>query len=536
MRDLPVRARIFIASTLGLAALCVGSMHFVVLPQTDRSPWELGFFLVLGGLAGGRKVHLTRQRGTKEAGCLSLGFAVTFLAILHFGTLQALLVAAAVSVSTGLFPKRQALHQLVFNLSLAMVDAWASGFVMAGLNQFRAIYGFNAFPAVCAACLVYFLINTLAVSGIIAACSNQRPRRVWIDTFLWTAPSYFIAAAASFVLLWLFGDNAIIALLFGAPIIFLTYQAIATYSNRSQEKVLHIEELETGKAKLADLYLATIKSLALAIAAKDQYTQQHILRVQHYAVATAKAMGLEGSELEGLNTGALLHDIGKLGVPEHVLLKPGPLSDDEFEKVKMHPEIGAAILDPVEFPWPVVPVVKYHHESWDGTGYPEGLVAENIPLSARILSVADVYDALTSDRSYRRKWDHKRAIEQIRSYAGTKFDPAVVDVFCRVIQDCVKMFDASNQSSEPISALKSKASLIISPKADQAARAIYRASSELWALYEVAQTLSTSLGLQETLDILARKLEAIVSGTACVFVIRDRETDTMRVRSAVGVN
>ena len=135
-------------------------------------------------------------------------------------------------------------------------------------------------------------------------------------------------------------------------------------------------------------------------------------------------MGLDGDELEGLNTGALLHDIGKLGVPEYVLLKPGRLTDEEFAKIKKHPEIGAAILDPVEFPWPVLPVVKYHHEKWDGTGYPEGLEGEDIPLTARILAVADVYDALTSNRSYRNAWTHERALDVIqRRTPGTHFDP-----------------------------------------------------------------------------------------------------------------
>ena len=148
-------------------------------------------------------------------------------------------------------------------------------------------------------------------------------------------------------------------------------------------------------------------------------------------------MGLHGPELEGLKTGALLHDIGKLGVPEYVLLKPGRLTDEEFAKVKKHPEIGAAILDPVDFPWPVLPVVKYHHEKWDGSGYPEGLKGEEIPLTARILAVGDVYDALTSNRSYRHAMTHEEALETIREGVGTHFDPKVAEAFFDVIEDVV---------------------------------------------------------------------------------------------------
>ena len=288
-----------------------------------------------------------------------------------------------------------------------------------------------------------------------------------------------------------------------APLGWVVYQNYATTVARTEEKQQHIEELQVSQEHLADLYLATIKSLALAIDAKDQYTHQHILRVQRYAVATAAHMGLDGSEMEAINTGALLHDIGKLGVPEYVLLKPGRLTDEEFAKIKKHPEIGASILDPVEFPWPVLPVVRSHHEKWDGTGYPDGLAGEEIPRTARVLAVADVYDALTSSRSYRNAWTHERACEVIRKDRGTHFDPVVADAFLEIIGHVVGQM-AEEGDGPLVEAAVGKTS---SSKADQAARDIHRASSELWALYEVVQTLSSSLGLEETLEILGRKLE-----------------------------
>ncbi len=317
------------------------------------------------------------------------------------------------------------------------------------------------------------------------------------------------------------------------------YQNYATTAARTEEKQQHIEELQLGQEHLAELYLATIKSLALAIDAKDQYTHQHILRVQHYAVATARHMGVTGIEMEAINTGALLHDIGKLGVPEYVLLKPGRLTDDEFAKIKKHPEIGAAILDPVEFPWPVLPVVRSHHEKWDGTGYPDGLKGEDIPRTARILAVADVYDALTSSRSYRQAWTHERACEVIKKDRGTHFDPVIADAFLEVIGEVVE--EMARAGDGPLVVADASAKASASP-ADQAARAIHRASSELWALYEVVQTLSSSLGLQETLDILSRKIEAILPGTAALFLLRDdaaesvKSGEQMSVRAAVGIN
>ncbi len=375
-----------------------------------------------------------------------------------------------------------------------------------------------------AASLVYFGLNTMATAAVIALCAGQRVGSVWREHFLWTAPGYFLGACVGTMAALVCGSQSWRLLLFVTPVAWLTYQAYAVYANRAEERQRHIESL-------ADLYLGTIQSLALAIDAKDQYTHQHILRVQRYAVAIARQMGMTGGELEAVNTGALLHDIGKLGVPDYVLLKPGRLTDEEFAKIKKHPAIGAAILEAVKFPWPVLPVVKSHHERWDGAGYPDGLKGEEIPLSARILAVADVYDALTSSRSYRNAWTHEAALEEIRRSAGAQFDPAVVHAFAAVIDE---MAEEDARQPAPDHEEPAEAGTIV--KAGDAVRHIQRASSELWALYEVAQTLSSSLGLQETLEILGRKLGAILPGTACLFLLREGTEGSLVARAAVGLN
>ena len=384
----------------------------------------------------------------------------------------------------------------------------------------------------------YFLLNTGGVAVIVALCTGQRPLALWRETFFWTAPSYFAGGCVSTLAILLFSSHIGFVLLLLAPLGWVVFQNYSTTVARTEEKQQHIEELQLGQEHLAELYLATIGSLALAIDAKDQYTHQHILRVQRYAVATAKHMGIVGIELKAIEMGALLHDIGKLGVPEYVLLKPGRLTDEEFAKIKEHPQIGADILHPVQFPWPVLPVVRSHHEKWDGTGYPDGLKGEDIPRTARILAVADVYDALTSSRSYRSAWPHERACEVIRKDRGTHFDPLIADAFLGVIEEVVVQMATEGEGPLVVAATPGGVS---ADPADQAARAIHRASSELWALYEVVQTLSSSLGLQETLDILSRKLEAILPGTAALFLLRDTDGDGpeisgMSVRAAVGVN
>lgn len=534
MRNLPRPARLYLLLVCLLGALVLATVWTVPLPHAFGELWEVAVFAVLAILAGSKKIRLIPNKAAAEGSSMSLGFAITFASMLRFGPAVGCLIAISSTLSACLYPRRQALHQLAFNVCLSVLETGGGGLVFLALNGWTlALRPVETFVAVSGAALAHFAINTGGVAIIVALCSGRKAWPLWHDTFLWTAPSFFASASISTLAMVLFGRHASMILMFVAPVAYLTYQSYAVSVARAEEKQQHIEELQLNQAQLADLYLATIKSLALAIDAKDQYTHQHILRVQRYAVAIARHMGVSGTELEGVNTGALLHDIGKLGVPEYVLLKPGRLTEDELEKIKKHPEIGAAILDPVEFPWPVLPVVKYHHEKWDGTGYPEGLKGEEIPRTARILAVADVYDALTSTRSYRSAWTHERAVETIRTDAGTHFDPQVVDAFLEVIGGVVE--EMASEGTGPL--VHSRAGEPeASSKAAQAVRDIQRASSELWALYEVAQTLSSSLGLQETIEILTHKLEAIFPGVTCAFLLQEESGPGLRVRSAAGLN
>ncbi len=542
MRSLP-RAAQFYASSIYLTGIVCAFAAFIYNgPRGEARPVEIALFLVLAILAGSRKVQLIRGQKYDQVGSMSLGFAITFAAMLRSGPVLAMVIGALSCLSGCLYPRRQPAYQLLFNVALMSSTAFLSGLLFVMINKAAAgaanqgplyLSVQTALPGVAAACLAYFALNTGGVTGIITLCSGENALQLWRATFLWTAPSYFAGASISALALILFGRNIENVLLFGAPIAYLTYQSYAVYVDREEKKQKHIEEIQLSKSQLADLYLATIKSLALAIDAKDQYTHQHILRVQRYALATAEEIGLAGPDLEGLRTGALLHDIGKLGVPEYVLLKPGRLTEEEFAKIKKHPEIGAAILDPVEFPWPVLPVVKYHHEKWDGSGYPEGLVGENIPLTARVLAVADVYDALTSTRSYRNAMSHETAIETIKEGSGAHFDPNVVKAFLVIVERVVGEMASEGYGPK---AVDPHAANPVTSKAAQAALDIQRASCELSALYEVAQTISCSLGLEETLDILARKLQAILPGTACLFLLQDKDKDSLQVRAAVGVN
>ena len=189
------------------------------------------------------------------------------------------------------------------------------------------------------------------------------------------------------------------------------------------------QQLEEANAQLKEAYYGTIESLRLAVDAKDSYTRGHSDRVSYYSVMIGKQLGLSEEELELLKQGALFHDIGKIGIPDAILQKPGKLTDDEYDDIKNHPSIGAKILGPAKIFEPLIPMVLHHHERYDGRGYPGGLKGEEIPYMARIVCVADSFDAMTSDRSYRPRFTVIKAMEEMENCKGTQFDSEMVDAF-----------------------------------------------------------------------------------------------------------
>ena len=210
------------------------------------------------------------------------------------------------------------------------------------------------------------------------------------------------------------------------PLLLVIYLTFKTSMARVEDAKKHLAEMNT-------LYLSTIETLAMAIDAKDQVTHGHIRRVQIYARGLAAAVGMKSdNEIKAIEAAALLHDMGKLAIPEHILNKPGKLTPAEFEKMKRHAPIGAEILSAIDFPYPVVPIVRHHHEQWDGGGYPDGVKGRDIPLGARVLSVVDCFDALTSDRPYRPKLPDSEALAILTERAGRMYDPDVVETFIRI--------------------------------------------------------------------------------------------------------
>jgi putative nucleotidyltransferase with HDIG domain len=439
MSKMPLAAKIYWLVVLVLGACAAVLSQLVPLPSGEHHPLEGVLFAALALLFGGQKVVVKKLKDDDDAMSMTLGFAITFAALLRLGPSSTVLISMLACLSSCVYPKRQKAYQLTFNVALSALEAFVGGLVFVYLHGLTLqLDPARTFVAVSGSCVSFFLVNTFGVAAMISCVTGQGILPIYKENFSWTLPSYLASACMGALAMLLFHNSSAAIILFVLPIAFFVYRSFGTSIARAAEKQKHIEELQKKQEELAELYLSTIKSLALAVDAKDRYTHQHIIRVQRYAVAIAEEMGLEGDELQGVRTGALLHDIGKLGIPEQVLLKPGALTDEEFEMIREHPEIGASILGPVKFPWPVLPSVKYHHERMDGSGYPDGLRGDEIHLTARIMAVADVYDAVTSTRSYREARTHEEALRIIEDGSGRLFDPAVVDAFKRVVEGVVQ--------------------------------------------------------------------------------------------------
>lgn len=291
------------------------------------------------------------------------------------------------------------------------------------------------------------------------------------------------------------------------------------------ERCRHVEEM-------AKLHLNTIESLAIAIDAKDQTTHGHVRRTQIYATELGRLLGVKVDEILALRAGALLHDIGKLAVPEYILNKPGKLTKAEFAKMKIHPTVGGDILRRVNFPYPVEEIVRYHHEKWDGTGYPKGLKAEEIPLVARILSVVDFYDATRCDRPYRTGMNREESLALLTSMSGTAFDPRVVTTFIPHVEEIDRLIasqDIEEQvpRDEPLDNTGTRPDAGLAPDfpgapdGNSGFRSITEAQREVFALHEIAQTIGSSLNLRDSVSLIANKLSVIVPFNTCIIFLVD---------------
>jgi diguanylate cyclase (GGDEF)-like protein/putative nucleotidyltransferase with HDIG domain len=331
---------------------------------------------------------------------------------------------------------------------------------------------------------------------------------------------------------------------FISGLIYLLYR----FNERRLEEIKQAEaERRRHVEEMATIHMNTIESLAIAIDAKDQTTHGHVRRTQIYATELGTLFNVSEQELRALHAGALLHDIGKLAVPEYILNKPGKLTEAEFAKMKIHPTVGGDILKRVNFPYPVEDIVRYHHEKWDGSGYPKGLKGEQIPLVARIISVVDFYDATRCDRPYRKGMKREESLALLRSMVGTAFDPKVVETFIKHVEKFDQLIDSQDIQEQVASASTEDNQTSTKPDAglapdvlgsfeEEAAgfRSISDAQREVFALHEIAQTIGSSLNLNDTVTLVANKLRAIVPFDTCVIYLVDELSGKATAAHVVG--
>jgi diguanylate cyclase (GGDEF)-like protein/putative nucleotidyltransferase with HDIG domain len=517
------QARIFLSAIClaGLATAIYGGIAWKI----DDLPKFIAYLLT-ALLASRLKVELPEITGT-----ISVNFLFILLGIAQLTFTETLILGCSAILVQCFLTRRRwpRLEQVFFNMSSAAVAIAAAYFTYRGPWSTR-LHPNAAFLLMLSAA-VYFLFNTLPVATIIALTENKKLQKIWTDCYFWSLPYYLAGGALTAMFGWLTQKVGWQPTLLALPAMFVIYRSYRLYLGKLENEKNHVSEM-------AALHMRTIEALALAIEAKDQTTHDHLERVRVYAVEMAKRLELPVEQVEALRAAALLHDIGKLAVPEHIISKPGRLTPEEFEKMKIHPVVGAEILERVHFPYPVVPIVRAHHERWDGTGYPDGLRGEEIPIGARILSAVDCLDALATDRQYRKALPLDDAMQWVADQSGKAFDPRIVRLLKTSYKDLEAIVHSYSQIPDrqklstdlKVERGKAPANGFETDKANdtgnQAAflSSIAAARQEAQALFELTQDLGNSLSLSETLSVLSGRLKRLVPYDAiATYIVRGNE-------------
>ena len=517
-RDLDLRAKAFISLVV---AVGTGVLLYAAVYPTSKNIAQFICYLLIAILAARLKVHLPGITGT-----MSVNFLFILLGVLELSLPETLILGSAAVVVQCFYRDRPSPIQVTFNLC-------ASAFATAvAYDVYHLAIGegwFRSHPLLLGlAASTYFLANTGSIATVISLTERKALNKIWVDCYFWSFPYYLVGAAFAGMLGWFnraFGWETSLLIV---PVIYLIYRSYRLYLGKLEDEKRHVEEM-------ANLHLRTIEALALAIEAKDHTTHEHLQRVRVYAIEVAKELKISPPEMEALHAAALLHDIGKLAIPEHIISKPGRLTPEEFEKMKIHPVVGAEILERVRFPYPVVPIVRAHHEKWDGSGYPFGLKGTDIPIGARILSAVDFLDAMASDRQYRRALPMHEVLQRLAAESGKSFDPKVVEVLEKRHRQLEKLVEpgsdneGGSQLSTDLKVERGEAPAagfediaVKDPAANEATFlfSIAAARQEAQTLFELSQDLGASLSLGETLSVFSVKLKRLIPYDAIAIYVK----------------
>jgi len=510
---LSLGARVYITVIVVAGTLAVAASVYDLTVAPPSRQW-----LVLAGLA-----FLTGSFSIKLPSIsarISVSEAFVFAAVLLFGPSAATIIVTldAIILSSWASSRRHSKVRAAFNICAAATAIWVAAHLFRLLlpqtpssPQLEEII----FPVIVLSA-TYFAVNSFFIAIAISYEKSSSPIEIWKQNFAWVGLNYVGGASVAMLLVTYRQSIDLTAVSVILPILAITYLTIRTTFSRLGDANRHV-------AQVNDLYLSTIETLAMAVDAKDQITHGHIRRVQVYAVELAKRLGVtESSQLKAIEAAALLHDMGKLAIPEHILNKPGKLTPAEFETMKRHADIGADLLSSIRFPYPVVPIVRHHHEQWNGRGYPNGISGTDIPLGARILSVVDCFDALNSDRPYRPRLSVSEAFAILQERKGTMYDPLVVDQFLSAYHE---MVDVANEAGEQARTLLVSHATVDS--GSSALEEIRAAAADGAVLAATRQNLLEARNLTEAMNGLGQAVRQLTPSSACAFFRYSPESDDL---------
>jgi putative nucleotidyltransferase with HDIG domain len=516
---LVTRVYIVVVVFLGVLALSVSLADIYSQPfDADHLKWiKLALLTLVSGSLSVKLPSVSASISISE----TFVFAGTLLFGPSVGTVLVLLDVIVLCLKSQWSRKRLRWQQVVFNLATPPLAIWLAAH-LAGINgpvQEVAAMNWRFVGTLAAFTAMYFLLNSWIVTIAIALEQKAKPLAIWWTNFkeLWLN---FAAGASIAAFLVNAKDVGLTFIGMSLPLLLIIYLQYRWSTKR-------IETERQRNQELNRVFLSTIEALALAIDAKDQVTHGHIRRVQRYTMSLAEALGVKDpKQVDALKAAALLHDTGKLAVPEYILNKPGPLTASEFERMKVHAAVGADILKSIDFPYPVEPIVRHHHESWDGSGYPQGLKGQEIPLGARILSVVDCYDALTSDRPYRPRMTRQQSEQVLRDRRGTVYDPWVVDEFLKILDTLETTEGAENLGgASAVAPLLTPAQLEV----------ITATTAEEREFSELRRELPKATSVTGATDILFRHLRRIVPAASFALYVPRQDANELNVLVASGV-
>lgn len=520
-----MRSHVYIPAVSAAGLLVIGHCISTLVQQPVDAQWFALALLTL--LTGALTIKVP-----SVAARLSVSETFVFAAVLLFGTCAGTITVALeilIAVAVVGTKKRTDPQRLIFNLSSAALSIWLASnafYATAGIPPLALQQAEMNTLLIPLAVLssTYFLLNSGLVAIAIALQRGESPLQIWRTNFLGLAINYFAGASLAALFVSVTRTIDLFALSVIVPLLLVSYLTFKTSLGRIEDATRHVDEIKR-------LYLSSIETLATAIDAKDQVTHGHIRRVQQVALALAKGVGVKDeSQLQALEAAALLHDTGKLVIPEHILNKPGKLTRGEFDKMKEHASVGADILSSIDFPFPVVPIVRHHHENWDGTGYPDGLKGTTIPIGARILAVVDCFDALTSDRPYRPRMTPEQALTILIQRRGVMYDPLVVDTFAASWQQFAETGEEVSQNI-PVPAAgwrKTEAPLVVS---ESAAPSRLASSEPLHVLLAAAlQKMGARVGIVFAAD---RERDTLASIAVCASDGPNRDAVSMPLGNGI---